>query len=113
GDDQPPATLEGLECAVAVATGDEHGHVVSGDGAEAGVREGEVSRDRVEDEPFAVKRHAPKMEEDRNLDELDDRLREAGYGGGEEAPDQATFCVTIHVALNGCAVCGRCRAFRR
>ena len=60
----------------AVAAGDQHGHLVAGHGAEADVGEAELGGDGVDDDPLAVERVAPEVEEDGNLDELDDGVGE-------------------------------------
>src|ERR1700761_1705299 len=71
--DEPPAALEDAEGGIFVVAGDEHGHFIAGDGAETDVAEAEIGGDGVDDGPLAVERDAPEVEEDRDLDELDDR----------------------------------------
>ena len=86
-DDEPPAGLEDSQGAGAVAAGDEHGHLVAGDGAEAAIGEGEPGGDGVDDDPVAVERDAPEVEEYWNLDELDDGIGEAADPAGDKAEE--------------------------
>ena len=94
--DEPPAALEDAEGAFAVVAGDHHGHLVAGDGAEADVGEAEVVGDGVDDHPLAVEGHAPEVEEDGDLDELDDGGGEFADPVGEEAEEQPPLCGAVH-----------------
>ena len=80
----------------AVIAGDQHGHFVACDGAEAYVAEAEIGRNGVDDHPFAVERNAPEVEEDWYLHELNDCGREFPNPIGQEAEHQSSFCGDVH-----------------
>ena len=98
--------------AVDVARGGQHGHLVGGDVAEADVGEGEVARDGVDDQPVAIDRRLPEVEEDRDLDQLDDGVGQLGDPVGDEAKQEPALGAlvdgrTLSFAVAQSRNCGR------
>jgi len=93
--------LEDAQRAIAVAGCDKHGHLVGSHVSEADSGEAELRRDRGDNQPVAVDRCRPEVEENRNLDELDDRVRQLSEPVGGEAEQKAALGLTIDGALLG------------